>query len=100
MAGGRSHTAAAPAPGAGRTIVVPPLDASSDDMIEGVCILYRTLGEDFNKTPLAIAGLGNMSRRRVRAQYELALHNARRAGITCIERFNQPDLDEPMEIDF
>lgn len=70
-------------------------------MIEGTCLIYHTLGEDFNKSPLALAGLGGMSRRRIRAQYELARNSARRAGITCIDQFDQLIADdEPMEIDF
>jgi hypothetical protein len=98
MARGRSSTAA-PVPDPKDVLIVPSSDAHSDDMIEAICLVYGRLGEDFNKQPLALAGLGSMSRRRVRAQYKLALSNARRAGITCIEQCRQSD-DDPMEIDF
>jgi hypothetical protein len=99
MARGRTAAAAAPQPS--NILFVTSLDASCDEMIEAICMIYRRLGADFNNEPLAIAGLGNMSRRRVQAQYRLARRNAKRAGVSCVDHFRQlPKGSDPMEIDF
>jgi len=64
-----------------RTMFVPPLTASKDMLVVAIGkIAHKIFGTDHNENMLFLCGVGQITRRRVVAQYEVALQAAKAAG--------------------